>query len=288
MSASCCDRLTVSDIRFICDLVRRSCGIELNEQKSYLIESRLDPIARQCQCASVSELIAQLKKCCGSALCQRVVEAMTTNETSFFRDAHFFEGLRRFILPELIRRRAATRSLAIWSAACSTGQEVYSLAMVIREYFADLVSWNLTILGTDISRSALDQAAAGRYCQMEINRGLPAPLLVKYFERHGLTWTVKQEIRSLVDFLPINLCGRWPSLPVFDLVLLRNVLIYFSPETKRSVLQKVQRQLAEDGFLMLGSTETLLGLNDSGFQQVLLPGACVYQRTRPGENIAQR
>ena len=157
---------------------------------------------------------------------------MTTNETSFFRDIRPFEAIREVLMPELMRRRSATRRLNIWSAACSTGQEPYSLAMLLRDHFPELNSWNLQLLASDLSSEVLEKAKAGRYTQLEVNRGMPAHLLVRYFKRHALDWTVVDEVRRMIDFQVINLIDSWPSMPLLDLVLIRNVLIYFEAESK--------------------------------------------------------
>ena len=206
-----------------------------------------------------------------------MIEAMVTNETSFFRDHHPFEDLRTTILPELIRRRAAERRLDLWSAAASTGQEPYSLAILIREQFPELAGWSVNILATDLSAEVLERARAGRYNQIEVNRGLPVTLLMKYFRQQGTTWELVEEVRRMVDFRALNLARPWPPLPPMDLILLRNVMIYFEPETKREILGRVARLLRPGGYLLLGSAETTLNL-DASFRRVEHTKAGFYQQ----------
>src|SRR3954468_8256204 len=174
---------------------------------------------------------------------------MTTNETSFFRDGSPFEALREDVIPDLVQKRAATRTLRIWSAAASTGQEAYTIAMTLREHFDELLSWDVSILGSDISTDVLEKAREGRYAQIEVNRGLPEPLLLKYFDRAETAWSVKQELRQGIEFRPLNLMNAWPNLPCMDVVFLRNVLIYFDADTKRDVLTRVRNAMAPDGYL---------------------------------------
>ncbi len=198
---------------------------------------------------------------------RRLVEAMTTNETSFYRDIHPFNALKGKILPEMRTHRAAQKALNIWSAACSTGQELYSIAMLIREHFPEFVTWKVQLVGTDLSEEVLNKARDGKFSQVEMNRGLPAPLLLKYFERDGMTWQIRPELRAMASFTKLNLIERWPVLPQFDVVYLRNVLIYFSPETKREILRKVRQVMAPQSALFLGAAETTMGL-DASFERV--------------------
>jgi chemotaxis protein methyltransferase CheR len=237
-------------------LLYERAAIVLDEGKDYLVESRLAPVAREYGYACVNELCLALGRG-SSSLQAAVVEAMTTNETSFFRDHHPFEAIRRLVLPELIERRAAERTLRIWCAACSSGQEPYSIAMLIDEHFPALLSWRVQIFATDIATSVLARAREGRYGQIEVNRGLSAGALVRYFSRDGLDWLLHEQIRRRVEFAELNLIGNWPAMEPFDLVLLRNVLIYFDPPTKLKILQRLDRQVAQDGFLMLGGAETI-------------------------------
>jgi chemotaxis protein methyltransferase CheR len=210
-----------------------------------------------------------------------VVELMTTNETWFFRDLRPFEVLRSSILPELLTRRSDERRLHIWSAACSSGQEPYTMAMIISEHFPQLASWNVRIIATDLSTEILDRARAGRYSQLEVNRGMPAALLVKYFRKVGNEWHISDAIRRQVEFRELNLVEAWLVLPLMDLVFLRNVLIYFDVETKKSIFGRVRRLLRPDGYLMLGGAETTLNIDDA-FERTAFDRAGAYQlRTSP-------
>lgn len=271
--------LTAADFDYIRDLVRREAAIVLEPGKEYLALTRLDPIARNEGLGSVSDLVARLRAQGRSPLHDEVVDALTTNETSFFRDLHPFESLRTHVLPELVERNAWRGSLSIWCAACSTGQEPYSVAMLIREHFPELLRWDLRILATDISASALARAESGRYGQLEVNRGLPAQLLLKYFRRVGAHWELVPEVRRMVRFQRHNLVGIWPPFPPFDLVFLRNVLIYFDLETKRAVLARIRSILRPGGYLLLGGSETTLNVDD-GFERVPI-GRTTWYRPRP-------
>jgi len=250
------------DFDFVRALVHKRAAIVLEEEKDYLVESRLSSLARREGFASVADLLVQLRANRGQYLSQKVVQAMTTNETSFFRDLHPFEALRKQILPELIGRRSAMRRLHIWCGAASTGQEPYSIAMLLREYFAELSSWELRIIATDLSPDVLAQAQEGRYSQLEINRGLPASFLIKYFTRQGTQWRLKDEILRMVELRQLNLIESWPALPMMDLVLMRNVLIYFDLDTKKMILSRVRKLLQPDGYLFLGAAETTLNIDD--------------------------
>ena len=254
--------MTDRDFEFIQKLLKERCAIVLEPGKEYLVETRLTPIVRQLNLGSISELVGQLRAQPGNVASDKVIEAMVTTETSFFRDHNPFESLRRHVLPDLVTRRRVDRGLTIWSAACSTGQEPYSMAIMLRENFPELMSWNVTILASDLSREALARAQEGRYNQTEINRGMPATLLVKYFEQHGTTWQLKADIRNMVRFQEINLARSWPFMPRVDLLLLRNVMIYFDVETKKSILSRAARLLKPDGYLVLGGAETTLNLVD--------------------------
>jgi chemotaxis protein methyltransferase CheR len=226
----------------------------------------------------VAELVARLRSG-ARTLCDDVVEAITTNETSFFRDVHPFDALREAILPELTT--GTTRSLRIWSAAASTGQEPYSVAMLLREHFPNVP--DASILATDLSRDVLAKAASGRFTQAEVNRGLPARLLVKHFDRDGLEWQVKERVRRMVEFRQLNLARPLPPLPTMDVVLLRNVLIYFDAATKASVLRQMARVLHPGGYLFLGSAETTYGL-DAQWERVAV-GRCVLYRLARKEPV---
>ncbi|MGK7903493.1 MAG: protein-glutamate O-methyltransferase CheR [Hormoscilla sp.] len=266
-----------TDFQYICQLVRDRAAVELGSDKKYLVESRLTALARKIEVGSVSELVAQLRLQQGKNLQQQVVEAMMTTETLFFRDKHPFEALKKSILPELIKQRESSRSLSIWSAACSSGQEPYSIAMLLRENFPQLITWKVQLLGSDISEEILARAREGRYNQQEISRGLPQTLLLKYFHYSDNKWQMDPEIRRMVEFSQLNLAKAWPpAMPQMDIIFLRNLLIYFSVETKQAILGRVRQLLRPDGYLFLGGGETTLNLDD-GFKPVQLDKAVCYR-----------
>ncbi|MGB7329400.1 MAG: protein-glutamate O-methyltransferase CheR [Rubripirellula sp.] len=253
---------STTSFNYISNLVLKKSAIVLEPSKSYLVDSRLLPVARAHGWSSLDELVRGLQQPGAHALIDEVVDAMTTNESSFYRDLHPFNALRTTVLPELIERRSKTRVLNIWSNACSSGQEVYSIAMMIREHFPELTGWQIQLTATDLSKQILEKAMSGIYTQAEINRGLPMPMLLKYFKRDGVHWRISDDIRRMVDFKPLNLIERWPtSMPKMDIVFLRNVLIYFSVDTKKQILEQVHRGLHSDGVLFLGGAETTLNLN---------------------------
>lgn len=273
--------IDTASFEYVRKLVLDRSSIALESTKGYLVESRLTPLARKQGLANVGELVAVLRRTPYGQLHDQVVDAMTTNETSFFRDLAPFEVLKTSILPELIGRRSTRRALNIWSAACSSGQEMYTIAIVLREHFPQLATWKVRIFATDLCQEMLQRAAAGVYSQAEVNRGLPAPYLVKYFERNGLQWIAKPELRQMMTVQRLNLTESWAAVPTMDVVFMRNVLIYFVPETKKLILGKVHRQLASDGTLLLGGAETTLGLDDrfarvpSGKTTIYRPSAAI-------------
>lgn len=255
--------MTPADFEFVCRLVRDGSAIVLDAGKEYLVESRLLPIARELRLDSVGAFIGRLRTGPDHGLYTRVIEAMVTTETTFFRDHHPFETLRTTVLPELIRRRAADRQLDVWFAASSTGQEPYSFALLVREHFPQLTGWRLNLTATDLSGEVLSRARAGRYSQIEVNRGLPATVLVKYFRQTGAVWELTADVRRAVEFREMNLARPWPPMPRLDLVFLRNVMIYFDVDTKKAILGRVARLLRPDGYLLLGGAETTMNLDDS-------------------------
>lgn len=255
-------------------IVRQHSAIVLEPGKEYLVEARLSPIARA-RGVSIEEL-AQLLTASNPELVTEVVQAMTTNETSFFRDHHPFEALQTHVLPDIIRKRRATRTLDIWCGACSSGQEPYSLSILIREHFPELSTWTVRILATDLSTAMLERARTGRYRQLEVNRGLSSMQLVTHFEREGLDWRLKPNIRSMVKFSQLNLLDSCVSLPKFDIVFLRNVLIYFDVDVKRDILKKVRQHLASDGYLFLGGAETTMNI-DNAFERAPYERAGCYR-----------
>jgi chemotaxis protein methyltransferase CheR len=276
--------LAERDFDYIRDLVRDRAAIVLEPGKEYLAVTRLDPVMRRAGLGSLSELVATLRQDEDPALSEQVIDALTTNETTFFRDLHPFESLRDHILPALIERKRLSRSLFIWSAGCSSGQEPYSVAMLIRENFPQLEDWQVSILGTDVSIAMLERARAGHYGQIEVNRGLPAHLLVKYFRRAGVGWEIDGSIRAMVRFRQQNLVDPWPSMPPMDLVLMRNVMIYFDVAAKQEILARVGDALAPHGYLLLGTSETTLHLDDSFRRQAVGPTGWYHrkQATRVG------
>ncbi|MEO8024968.1 MAG: CheR family methyltransferase [Bryobacteraceae bacterium] len=251
--------LSLENYAFLQGLIHKESGIVLGQDKLYLIEARLLPIVKTHSLGSLNNLCSSLRSLQGS-LKSQVVEAMTTNETLFFRDASPFQALRAHLLPPLIAERAMTKKLSFWSAAASSGQEAYSLAMLLLEM--GLRDWNIQILGTDLNQQILDKAQAGRYLQIEVNRGLPAAYLVKYFQRTGVEWQIKDEVRRLVTFKQFDLRQSLRALGPFDFVFCRNVLIYFDATTKKKILGDVYGTLHRGGYLLLGSAETTINIEE--------------------------
>ena len=244
-----------SDYDYLRAVVMEQSANRIDPSRNALFDTRLTPIARLSGAASLEDFVNMLKAGKPAHLHRAVAEAMTVNETSFFRDIGLFEMLRKIVLPELIERRTPKRQLRIWSAASSTGQEAYSMAMSVAEYFPDLAQWDIKIIGTDISRHVVDYAQRGRYRRIEVNRGLPARMLLKYMVRDGEEWEVAPRIRSMCEFRYANLCAPMPQLPVFDLVMLRNVLLYFSQHDRRTLFREIHRKIAPGGYLVLGNAE---------------------------------
>jgi len=254
--------VTPADYQFLQKLLKDRSGLDLSADKQYLVESRLLPIARKLGLPGISEL-AQKIKVGAEDIAKQVVEAMTTNETFFFRDKIPFDHLRETILPTLLRERAGRRSLRIWSAACSTGQEPYSIAMCLKEYGVDLNSWRIEIVATDLSQGVLEKSKAGIFSQFEVQRGLPIQLLVKHFKQIGDMWQINADIRAMVQFRQLNLLQDITHLGQFDVVFCRNVLIYFDQDTKSVIFGRLAKVTASDGYLMLGAAETVVGLTDT-------------------------
>lgn len=282
--------LTAENFAFVRDLLLREAAIVLEAGKEYLIETRLAAVAARHHHASVNGLI-ELLRCGGPArpsLQLEILDAMTTNETMFFRDVHPFDALRAEIFPRLRTARANEKRLRIWSAACSTGQEAYSLAMVLAHHFPDLADWDIQIVGTDLSPSVVRRARNGIFQQIEVNRGLPAPMLVKYFRQQPDGWHVDPVLSRRTEFREINLARLWSHLPRFDLVLLRNVLIYFDTETRQDILRRLRQQLQPDGFLLLGGSESALATS-SGYSMCPVGRTTFFQAgTADGANGSAR
>lgn len=268
--------MNAAEFDYVCRFIRDESAIVLEPGKEYLVEARLQTLARREQIGSVSELIGKLRASPKNGMHRKVVEAMTTNETSFFRDLHPFEALRKTIIPELMAARASEKQLDIWCGAASTGQEPYSLLMLMAEHFPALLDWKVRFLATDLSSETLDRARAGRFSQLEVNRGLPAALLVKYFARSGADWIISEALRKRVEFREMNLVKDWPFLAAFDLVLMRNVLIYFDVDTKKAILGRTRRVLRPGGYLLLGGAETTLNLDDN-FRRTAVNNTTCYR-----------
>ncbi len=254
--------MTPLDYEYLRKLLRERSGLDLSADKQYLVESRLVPLARRNGLAGIGELVQKVKA--GSdALTIDVIEAMTTNETFFFRDKIPFDHLRQAVIPELLQARAAKRALRIWCAASSTGQEPYSIAMVLKEFAAELSGWRVEIVATDLSLGVLEKARAGIFSQFEVQRGLPIQLLVKHFRQVGELWQLNADIRAMVQHRQLNLLQDFSHLGTFDVIFCRNVLIYFDQETKLGVFNRLARSLEPDGTLALGAAESIVGITEA-------------------------
>jgi chemotaxis protein methyltransferase CheR len=270
------------DFDYIRALVRRKSSIVLDGSKTYLVTSRLLPLARARGFDTIGALISQLQSTPFGELHTLAVEAIATTETSFFRDHHPFVALRDEIIPELVQRqKRSNHTLSIWSAACASGQEPHSIAMILRDRFADLNGWNLQLMASDFSRGMLDRAREGLYTQLEINRGLPAPYLVRFFSQQEDQWLLAPEVNRMFRFFHQNLTSEWILPAQIDILMMRNVLIYFDVETRRELLRRVRRILKPGGYLLLGSAETTLNLDDF-FTRVLVGRTVFYQVTKGG------
>jgi len=254
--------MNTEDFNLLSKLIKERSGLTLTKDKAYLLESRLLPVARKWNLKTLDELGARVRTRAEAGLIRDVVEAMTTNESFFFRDIKPFDQFKAVVLPHLLQTRAQARTIRIWSAASSSGQEPYSLSMILNEERQKLVGWNVDIMATDLSTEILAKAQAGLYSQFEVQRGLPITLLVKYFKQVGDRWQIDQAIRNSVRFRPFNLLEEMSGLGQFDVIFCRNVLIYFDQPTKQMVLERMAKQLSPDGFLYLGGAETVVGITD--------------------------
>jgi chemotaxis protein methyltransferase CheR len=275
-----CNKQTINmsslDFGYLRKLVRQHSAVVLNADKEYLAELHLGKLAQSAGFDSIALLVAHLRTQPFNDLHFQAIESLVTTETSFFRDIYPFEALKNALLPELIERRKKERSLNIWCAACSSGQEPYSIAMLVREYFPMILNWNLRIIASDFSSQILARARQGRYKQLEIRRGLPKALRDKYFQQQDNQWQIAPNIRQMVEFQQINLIDSLSSLPAMDIVFLRNVLIYFDTETKKSILAKIRSLLKPDGYLFLGGGETTFNLDDA------------FKRVQIGKSVCHR
>jgi chemotaxis protein methyltransferase CheR len=265
--------ITGSEFEFVRTLVRREAAIVLEPGKEYLVESRLLPLARAAGDRDVSAYVARAQR--DRTEHPRIVEALTTNETSWFRDSSPFQAFEQRMLPEVLASRTDDRVLRVWSAACSSGQEAYTVAMIAHDRLA-AAGWRLEITATDISEEMLARGRAGRYSQLEVNRGLPATHLVKHFQRVGADWQVSDQLRRCVRWSRLNLAAPFPPGTRYDVVFLRNVLIYFDTATKRDILQRTARTMRPDGYLLLGGAETTLGV-DEAWERVVIGRSAAYK-----------
>ena len=264
---------------FLCDFLKRRTGVMLDQTKAYLLEARLLPVLRQRNLPDLATLADRLRTGREAILEQDVLNAMMTHETSFFRDKSPFETLK-LLIPTLVKQRAVSRHLVLWSAASSSGQEVYSLAMLLQEHFRDLLAgWKIRLIATDFSEPVLARAREGVYSELEISRGLSPELRAKYFTPLQGRWSIVQDCRRGVEFRQINLTGAWPAMPPCDIVFLRNVMIYFDVPTRAAILAKMHAAVRSDGALFLGGAETMLGVTDTW--QRLEGSGCSYYRPKP-------
>lgn len=253
--------MTPLDYEYLRKLLKERSGLDLSADKQYLVESRLAPLARRSGLSGIPDLVQKVRGG-GEPLTSEVVEAMTTNETFFFRDKIPFDHLKQTVLPALLQARAARRSLRIWCAASSTGQEPYSIAMCLKEAGMALAGWRTEIVATDLSQAVLEKSKAGRFSQFEVQRGLPIQMLVKYFTQTGELWQLNADIRAMVQHRQLNLLQDFSHLGSFDVIFCRNVLIYFDQETKARIFERLARMLEPDGVLALGAAESVVGITD--------------------------
>lgn len=254
--------MSTVDYEYFCNLIKDRSGIVLTPEKAYLVESRLAPVATELEYGGVEELLSVVRASRDETLLRKVTDALTTNESFFFRDKTPFDIFEEVMMPHMQQTRATRRRLRIWCAACSSGQEPYSLAMMLREMGPALDGWNIDIVATDISHDILDRAKQGVFSQFEVQRGLPAKMLVNYFEKDDANWRIKDDLKKMIDFRYFNLVDNPLSLGTFDIVFCRNVLIYFDLETKQKVLESIASVSSDDAYLVLGAAETMIGITD--------------------------
>lgn len=278
--------MSPGDFSYLCEFLEKRSGLILTEGKQYLVEARLLPLAQSINLKDVSELVRDLRLGRNPLLATWVVEEMTTNETSFFRDRHPFDELKQSMLPPLLEARRVRHTLRIWSAAASTGQEAYSIAMTLLETMPDARHWRIEIVATDIAEKILERAREGVYSQLEAQRGLPIQLLVKYFDKHPQGFQVKPELRRMVSFQQLNLFDPFARLGEFDVIFCRNVLIYFNTNAKADILNRMSRQIAGDGYLLLGAAETVLGLTNAFERSTKFKSAVYAPSGKPSPKMA--
>jgi chemotaxis protein methyltransferase CheR len=276
--------MTPHDYDFLRRCLKEGSGLLLSSDKHYLVESRLLPLARSAGFASLAELVRALKSERNADLMAAVVEAMTTNESYFFRDRAPFEHFRRTIIPALLMARRKIRTIRIWCTAVAAGQEPYSLAMCLKEMGADLAGWRIEIVATDLSSDVLERAREGLYSQFEVQRGLPVMLLIKYFTQTGDLWRIAPDLRAMVKFRRVNLVGDFTTLGSFDVIFCRNVLIYFDQEAKTDVLDRLAKVISSDGYLVLGTAETAVGLSNAFEMMADKPGLYIRATTYTRNN----
>ncbi|MDJ0727390.1 MAG: protein-glutamate O-methyltransferase CheR [Prochloraceae cyanobacterium] len=265
-----------ADFRYIRQLVKNRTSVTLAEDKAYLVESRLAALAKKTGASSVSYLLRKLRSQPFNRLHLEAIESMMITESCFFRDRHPFTTLQNFIIPELINKRQTQKRLNIWCAGCSSGQEPYSIAILLREYFPQLTSWQVSLIASDVSQTILERARQGCYNHYEITRGLSPDLRAKYLQRRDKYWQIQTEIRQMVEFIQFNLTDKWPPMSSLDIIFLRNVLIYFEVDTKKVILAKVREWLKPDGYLFLGAGETTIEI-DRAFKPVQFNKTTCYQ-----------
>jgi chemotaxis protein methyltransferase CheR len=272
-----------TEMSWLCKMIRDKSGIVLGEDKLYLLESRLKPVAEKNGFRAINDLVFALRKTEWSPLHYQVIDAMTTNETYFFRDIAPFDALREKLIPDLIKKRAGEKRLHMWCGAASTGQEPYSIMMVLREHFPSLMGWDVKLLATDLSTKVLARCRNARYSQQEIERGLPPATLNRFFTKVGNEWEAKESIRAGIEFRELNLLDSWFNLGRFDIVFMRNVLIYFDVEVKRMLFGKIRKVLAPDGYLLLGGAESPLNI-DNQFVRFPYDRGGVYRLLQASES----
>ena len=252
-----------TDFDFLSTFVESKSGIILHKDKAYLVESRLGPVMKSEGFSSIGDLILRLRWQATGELVDKVIDAMTTNETFFFRDDPPFEALKQGVIKDLMQKRQSTKTLNIWSAACSSGQEPYSISILLKEHFPTLNDWTIKILGTDVSDEVLEKADEGIYSSFEVSRGLSDTLVNRYFEPVDTRWKVRASLRNTVHFQKLNLMDSFASIPKMDIIFLRNVLIYFKHEVKKDIVKRIIERLMPDGYFFLGQSETAKTLNET-------------------------